>query len=84
MKRQTPSYRGFRFPFEIISHAVWLYHRLCLSFREVQGLLAEHDIAVTYETVRKWCRKFGPAYARRLKKRRGQLGDAWFLQECAP
>ena len=78
----TPiSYQRHRFSSEIISHAVWLYHRFFLSFREVEDLLAERGVTVTYESVRKWCRKFGPAYARRLKKRQGQLGDAWFLDE---
>ena len=74
MKIQTPSYQRHRFPSEIISHAVWLYHRFCLSFREVEELLAERGITVTYETVRQWCRKFGPAYARKLKKTTRTLG----------
>jgi len=52
MKHTTPSYHHHRFPSEIISHAVWLYHRFCLSFREVEELLAERGIMVTYETVR--------------------------------
>ncbi len=81
MKIQPPSYQRHRFPSEIISHAVWLYHRFCLSFREVEELLAERGITVTYETVRQWCRKFGPAYARKLKKRQGRLGDTWHLDE---
>jgi putative transposase len=81
MKIDTPSYRGYRFPPEIISHAVWLYHRFCLSFRDVEELLAERGIMVTYETVRQWCRKFGPEYARRLKRRQGRLGDTWHLDE---
>ena len=81
MNTTTPSYQRHRFPSVIISHAVWLYHRFCLSFREVEELLAERGITVTYETVRQWCQQFGPAYARRLKKRQGQLGAAWFLDE---
>ncbi len=81
MKKPTPSYHRHRFPSEIISHAVWLYHRFCLSFREVEELLAERGITVTYETVRQWCQKFGPAYARKLKKRQGRLGDTWYLDE---
>ncbi|MDH5700941.1 MAG: IS6 family transposase [Nitrospirota bacterium] len=81
MNTTTPSYQRHRFPSVIISHAVWLYHRFCLSFREVKELLAERGITVTYETVRQWCQQFGPAYARRLKKRQGQLGAAWFLDE---
>jgi len=63
MNTTKPSYQRHRFPSEIISHAVWLYHRSCLSFREVEELLAERSITVTYETVGQWCRKFGPAYA---------------------
>ena len=55
MKTKTLSYQRHRFPSEIISHAVWLYHRFCLSFREVEELLAERGIIVTYETVRQWC-----------------------------
>jgi len=81
MNTKTPSYQRHRFPSEIISHAVWLHHRFCLSFREVEELLAERGIIVTYETVRQWCQKFGPDYARKLKKRQGRLGDAWYLDE---
>ena len=66
---------------EIISHAVWLYHRYCMSFRDVEDLLAERGIIVSYETVRQWCGKFGPDYARQLKRRQGRLGDTWFLDE---
>jgi len=54
MKTKKRSYQRHRFPSEIISHAVWLYHRFCLSFREVEELLTEHGITVTYETIRKW------------------------------
>ena len=60
---------------------MWLYHRYCLSFRDVEDLLAARGIIVSYETVRQWCRKFGPDYARRLKRRQGRLGDTWFLDE---
>ncbi len=81
MKPTTPSYYRHRFPSEIISHAVWLYHRFCLSFREVEELLAERGIIVTYESIRQWCQRFGPAYARKLKKRQGRLGDVWHLDE---
>ena len=74
-------YLRHRFPPEIISHAVWLYHRYCLSFRDVEDLLAERGIIVSYETIRPWCGKFGPDDARRLKRRQGRLGDTWFLDE---
>ena len=81
MRSDTPSYRGYRFPPEIISHAVWLYHRFCLSFREVEDLLAQRGITVSYEAIRLWCLKFGPEYARALKRRQGRLGDTWHLDE---
>ena len=80
MTRQPPSYHGYRFPPEIISHAVWLYHRFCLSFRDAEDLLAQRGITVTYETIRHWCQTFGPAYARRLRRRRGRMGA--LLHEC--
>ena len=75
------SYKGFRFPHEIISHAVWLYHRFSLSFRDVEELLFARGIVVTYETVRQWCRKFGQAYANQLRRRRARPGDKWHLDE---
>ena len=81
MKTDAPSYHGYRFPPEIISHAVWLYHRFCVSFRNVEELLAQRGITVSYEAVRLWCIKFGPEYIRRLKRRQGRLGDTWHLDE---
>ncbi len=81
MNSQAPNYHGYRFPPEIISHAVWLYHRFCLSFRDAEDLLAQRGILVTYETIRHWCQTFGPAYARRLRHRRGRMGDTWYLDE---
>ena len=78
----TPaSYKGFRFPQEIISHAVWLYFRFNLSYRDVEDLLAERGITVTYETVRQWCQKFGQSYASHLRRRRARPGDKWHLDE---
>ena len=76
-----PSYRGHRFPPEIISRAVWLYHRFTLSFRDVEDLLAERGITVSYEVIRLWCLKFGPEYAGILRKKRGRLGDTWYVDE---
>ena len=76
-----PSYYGYRFPPLIISHAVWLYHRFYLSFRDAEDLLAQRGITVSYETIRQWCGRFGPAYARSLRKRQGRLGDTWHLDE---
>ena len=81
MKSFKPSYRGHRFPPEIISHAVWLYHRFGLSFRDVEDLLAERGVEVSYESIRQWCLKFGPEFARKLKRRQGRLGDTWHLDE---
>jgi putative transposase len=81
MNAQTPTYHGYRFPPEIISHAVWLYYRFCLSFRDVEDLLAERQVIVTYETIRQWSRTFGAEYARKLKRREGRLGDTWYLDE---
>ena len=81
MNSHVPSYHGYRFPPEIISHAVWLYHRFGLSSRDVEDLLAQRGITVTYETIRQWCQTFGPAYARTLRRRRGRMGDTWYLDE---
>ena len=81
MRTNANCYRGYRFPPEIIGHGVWMYHRFCLSFRDVEELLAKRGIIVSYETIRQWCRKFGPEYARKLKRRQGRLGDVWHLDE---
>ena len=81
MTSQPASYHGYRFPPEIISDAIWLYHRFCLSFRDAEDLLAQRGVTVTYETIRQWCGTFGPAYARTLRRRRGQMGDTWYLDE---
>ena len=81
MRSQSASYHGYRFPPDIISHAVWLYHRFCLSFRDAEDLLAQRGVAVTYETIRQWRQRLGPVYARRLRHRRGRLGDTWHLDE---
>jgi putative transposase len=77
----TTSYKNHRFPVEIISQAVWLYFRFCLSFREVEELLSERGIQVTYEAIRKWCRKFGQPYANQLRRRRPRPSDKWQLDE---
>jgi putative transposase len=81
MSIQNPDYGGYRFPPEIISYAVWLYHRFCLSFRDVEELLAERGVTVSYEAVRQWCRKFGQEFARKLRHRQGRSGDTWHLDE---
>jgi len=76
-----PNYKGFRFLSEIISHAVWLYFRFSLSFRDVEELLAQRGIVVSYETVRQWCLKFGQTYANELRRRHPHCGDKWHLDE---
>ena len=74
-------YKHHRFPAEIISHGVWLYFRFCLSYRDVEELLFARGVIVTYEAIRKWCRKFGQAYANELRRRRPEPGDKWHLDE---
>ncbi len=83
MSTVTPATRckNHRFPAEIISHAVWLYFRFCLSFRDVEELLLERGVVVTYEAIRKWCRKFGQQYANQLRRRRPRPGDKWHIDE---
>jgi putative transposase len=83
-RMNTPSitrYKNHRFPVEIISHAVWLYFRFCLSYRAVEELLFARGVIVTYEAIRKWCRKFGQADANQLRRRRPRPGDKWHLDE---
>jgi putative transposase len=77
----APSYTGFRFPAEIISHCVWLYHRFPLSFREVEEMMLQRGIILSHETVRQWCAKFGQTYANGLRRRRPRPGDKWHLDE---
>src|SRR4029453_16686733 len=74
-------YKNHRLPVEIISHAVWLSFRFCLSFRDVEELLCERGVTVTYEAIRKWCRKFGQQYANQLRRRRPRPGDKWHVDE---
>ena len=78
---QYISYRGHRFPPDIFQHAVWLYCRFTVSYRDVEELLAERGIDVTYETLRQWVTKFGPAYARKIRKSRPQPHDCWHLDK---
>src|SRR5882672_10212401 len=75
------SYRRHRFPPPIIQQAIWLYLRFTLSYRDVEELLAERGLEVSYETVRPWVLKFGPLIARRLRRRRPRPGDLWHLDE---
>src|SRR5712691_7670073 len=75
------SYRGYRFPPDIIQRAVWLYFRFTLSFRDVEDLLAERGIEVSYETIRQWVMRFGPTIARDLRSRRPRPHGQWHLDE---
>ena len=75
------SYAGYRFPPEIIQQAIWLYVRFTLSFRDVEHLLAERGIIVSYETVRRWMNHFGPKIAADLRKRRPKPYTTWHLDE---
>ena len=81
VRTRDPLYRGYRFPAEIISHAVWLYYRFALSHRDVEELLAERGVQVSYEAIRLWCRRFGATYAAELRRRRTRAADKWHLDE---
>src|SRR5271156_1185801 len=75
------SYRGHRFPPILIQDAVWLSLRFTLSYRDVEELLAERGLDVSYETVRSWVLKFGPIIARRLRRSRPRPSNRWHLDE---
>jgi putative transposase len=81
MSSSTTLYKRHRFPPKIIQHAVWVYHRFNLSARDIEDLLAERGIAVSYESIRLWCIKFGSQYAKRLKRRHQGYGDTFFIDE---
>ena len=80
MKKQN-IYKRYRFPSVIIQYAVWLYYRFNLSHRDVEYLLAERGINVTYEAIRLWCNKFGSKYANRLKRKHRGYGNTFFIDE---
>jgi putative transposase len=79
-KPPDPRYRH-RFPVELISHAVWLYHVFSLSFRDVELILAERGVVVSYESIRRWCLKFAASFADKLRRRRPRPGDKWYMDE---
>ena len=81
MTAASSSYKGHRCPPEIVAHCGWLYHRFPLSFREVEELMLQRGVVVSYETIRAWCAKFGQAYANQLRRRRPGPGDKWHLDE---
>ena len=74
-------YKRHRFPPDIISYAVWIYYRFNLSHRDIDDLLAERGVTVSYETIRLWCIKFGARYARRLKRKHQGYGDTFYIDE---
>jgi putative transposase len=76
-----PAYKGHRYPVEVISHFVWLYFRFPLSYREVEELMLQRGVIVSHETIRRWCAKFGQAYANGLRRRRTRPGDKLHLDE---
>ncbi len=78
---QHISYDRHRFPPEVIRYAVWLYARFALSYRDVEELLAERGLDISYETIRRWVIKFGPAFARNLRRLRPRPSDTWHLDE---
>jgi transposase-like protein len=75
------SYRRHRFPLVVIQHAVWLYLRFTLSYRDVEDLLTERGLEISYETIRSWVLKFGAVIARRLRRRRPRPSNRWHLDE---
>ena len=81
LRHSISLYHRHRFPAEIISHCVWLYFRFALSFRDVEEMLAMRGVALTYETVREWCLKFGQTYANGLRHKSPRPGDRWHLDE---
>ena len=81
MKRTRNPYKRHRFPPEIIQYAVWLYYRFNLSHRDIEDLLSERGIDVSYESIRLWCNKFGRQYAKRLKRRHQGFGDTFYIDE---
>jgi putative transposase len=77
----SSSDKGHLYPPEIIACCVWLYQQFPLSFREVEELMLQRGVVVSYETIRQWCAKFGQVYANRLRRRRARPGDKWHLDE---
>ncbi|RDL47480.1 hypothetical protein BLJAPNOD_06320 [Ensifer sp. M14] len=81
MNSPAISYKNHRFPRQIIARAVWLYFRFPLSLRLVEEMLLERGIVVSYETIRRWARKFGPAYTKHLRRKTPLRKDIWHLDE---
>jgi putative transposase len=78
---QSRHYHRHRYPIEVVGRCVWLYFRYSLSYRDVEEMMLERGVTVSYETIRGWCQKFGGEYSKRLRKCRGPVGDTWHLDE---
>ena len=81
MNKEKSRYKRHRYPPEIISYSVWLYHRFIISYCDIEDLLAQRGVIVSYESIRRWCLKYGPQFQRSLKRREGRLEDHWFVDE---
>jgi putative transposase len=81
MSQTAPTYKNHRFPIEIVARAIWLYFRFNVSLREVEEMMLERGIIVSYETIRRWCRKHGANYTRRLHRKPPSHDDVWHLDE---
>ncbi|MDP9478484.1 MAG: IS6 family transposase [Actinomycetota bacterium] len=81
MNAPSKLYCRHRFPAEIISHCVWLYFRFCLSYRDVEEMMAQRGVIVTYESIRAWCQKVGQTFANKLRRQRPHPGEKWHLDE---
>jgi putative transposase len=84
MTVSAPTYKNHRYPIEIVARAVWLYFRFNLSLRDVEEMLFDRGIVVSYETIRRWCRKHGFDYACRIRRKAPTKGDVWHLDEGVP
>ena len=83
MSQTSPTYKNHRFPIEIVARAIWLYFRFNVSLREVEEMMLERGIVVSYETIRRWCRKHGTDFTRRLHRKPPSQNDVWHLDELA-
>lgn len=81
MLSEPTTYPGYRFPAAVVQHAVWLYHLFSLSLRDVELILAERGVVVSYESIRRWCLRFGAEFAAKLCKRRPRPGGTWHMDE---
>jgi putative transposase len=81
MPSDLTKYPGYRFPADVIQHAVWLYHLFSLNLRDIELILAERGVVVSHESISHWYLRFGADFAAKLRKRRPRPGDVWYLDE---